>query len=59
MKALQAYSRDLYHANGLLSSELVPRDEQGKKVTSMIQALDGSALVALGTFFASTAIHRP
>lgn len=51
LKALQAHAGDMYAGRGLMSTESRPKDEEGKRLPSMIQAMDGSALIALGDYF--------
>lgn len=49
LKALQTHAGDLYASRGLLSTEATPLDPHtGERIPSMVQALDGTALIALG-----------
>lgn len=50
LKALQTHAGDLYARRGLMSTEAKPKNAKGEKLPSMIQAFDGSALVALGPY---------
>ena len=50
LKALSAHAGAHYASRGLLSSNVQPVDTEGIRLPSMVQALDGSALIALGTF---------
>lgn len=48
LKALQQHAGNMYAKRGLMSTEKKPKTEDGERIPSMIQAFDGSALVALG-----------
>ena len=43
-----AHAGELYEKRGLLSTYHQPEDTDGTKLPSMLQALDGSALICLG-----------
>ncbi|CAD6565925.1 MAG: hypothetical protein CYPHOPRED_000097 [Cyphobasidiales sp. Tagirdzhanova-0007] len=47
LKALSAHAGAHYASRGLLSSNVQPVDTEGIRLPSMVQALDGSALIAL------------
>lgn len=48
LKSLSTYTAGLYAAQGLLSTASKPVDGEGIAIPSMLQALDGSALIAMG-----------
>jgi len=55
LKGIQNYAASFYKSRGLMKTNKKVRDEKGQKMPSMIQKLDGSALVALGRLESSSA----